>query len=785
MAQPKWGILGAGNIASQFAEALNSMGAEIPAVYARKSQRAQGFAQKFGIPKAYSSLEDFLADENVDIVYIASTHNAHFEHGLKAIEAGKHVLCEKPFTVNYAQAKVLAERAQAQGVFLMEAMSTPFLPAVNAAMQWIAQGEIGTVRELYSSFHIGCDGDVEGRLLNPKLAGGALLDVGIYPISLACKLFGGVPAEIKTTAKLNATGVDSNSVTLLEYAHGRAIITSGIDYNYSNNALIVGDKGVISIPDYSMASSAYLFKNGAVERTFNQIYTHRLSFIAQAVMDSVAAGELQNTVHSIEDTLAQMQLMDELRRFWGLTYPQETEAVSSADSAPLELPQAVLEADPDWHKSAVFYHVYPLGFCGSEAQNNFTSEPTHAIRSLIPYAKHIAELGCNALYLGPLFEASAHGYDTADFLTCDRRLGDNLDIQNVVNAMHNTGIRVILDGVFNHVGREFWAFKDVREKGRQSPYTGWFKLNFEGNSNYNDGFWYEGWEGHFELVKLNLENLELRSYLLDCVEQWLRQFDIDGLRLDVAYSLNRDFMRELRQRCKAIKPDFFLLGECIHGDYASYCKGDLLDSVTNYQCYKGMHSAVNSGNMFEIAHSLNNMFGPENWTSCKGLNLYSFLENHDVSRIATLLEDKSKLSNLYTLLYTMPGIPSVYYGGEWEAEGSKQSGDSALRPSVDVASIPQSALSEHLKSLSKIRRGSKALCVGGYVNLYIQANQLVFLRSVDDESVLVALNFAKEEHSARFNTELKAGINLLTGQRISLQEGALTLPPSSAMIIKY
>jgi predicted dehydrogenase len=151
--------------------------------------------------------------------------------------------------------------------------------------------------------------------------------------------------------------VDSASATLLEYAQGRAIITSGIDYNYSNNALIVGDKGMISIPDYSMASSAYLFKNGAVERTFNQLYTHRLSFIAQAVMDSVAAGELQNTVHSIEDTLAQMQLMDELRCFWGLEYPQETEAVSSADTALPEPTHPVLETEPDWHKNAVFYHI--------------------------------------------------------------------------------------------------------------------------------------------------------------------------------------------------------------------------------------------------------------------------------------------------------------------------------------------------------------------------------------------------------------------------------------------
>ena len=205
----------------------------------------------------------------------------------------------------------------------------------------------------------------------------------------------------------------------------------------------------------------------------------------------------------------------------------------------------------NWFENAVFYHIYPIGYFGCPRQNDFTSEPTHKILRVIDDIPHIKELGCNAVYFGPVFESSAHGYDTADYTKIDRRLGTNEDFKKVCDALHENGIRVVLDGVFNHVGRDFWAFRDVRENKLGSAKKDWFHVR-EGNDGYNDGFWYEGWEGHYELVKLNLYNPEVKQYLKDCITGWKNEFGIDGLRLDVAYCLDLNFLKELHGHCSCL-----------------------------------------------------------------------------------------------------------------------------------------------------------------------------------------------------------------------------------------
>ena len=184
----------------------------------------------------------------------------------------------------------------------------------------------------------------------------------------------------------------------------------------------------------------------------------------------------------------------------------------------------------------------------------------HRIGKIEDWTEHIQQLGANAVYLSPLFDSDSHGYDTRDYCRIDPRLGTNEDFAQVCRTLHDHGIRVVLDGVFNHVGRGFWAFRDVQEKKWASPYKDWFYIDFGGNSNYNDGFWYEGWEGHYELVKLNLQNSAMADYLLNCIRFWVEQFDIDGLRLDVAYCLDKGFLTRLRQFTQSIKPDFFLVG---------------------------------------------------------------------------------------------------------------------------------------------------------------------------------------------------------------------------------
>lgn len=324
-----------------------------------------------------------------------------------------------------------------------------------------------------------------------------------------------------------------------------------------------------------------------------------------------------------------------------------------------------------WFEESAFYQIYPLGLCGAPRENDGGTEPR--ILKLLDWVPHIKKLGADAVYFCPVFESDAHGYDTRDYTKLDGRLGTNADFARVCAALHAAGIRVVLDGVFNHVGRGFWAFRDVLEKREASPYRDWFHIDFGGNSGYNDGLWYEGWEGHYELVKLNLRNPAVAEYLFGCIRGWVEEFGVDGLRLDVAYCLDEDFVRRLRAFTGGLKPAFVLIGEMLHGDYKRMVNGAMLHSATNYECYKGLYSSFNSMNLFEIGHSLARQFGPEAWTLYKGLPLLSFADNHDVTRVATILTNKEHLWPLYGVLFGMPGVPCVYYGSEW-GHGGRQRG---------------------------------------------------------------------------------------------------------------
>ena len=391
----------------------------------------------------------------------------------------------------------------------------------------------------------------------------------------------------------------------------------------------------------------------------------------------------------------------------------------------------------NWFDKSAFYHIYPLGFCGCPDENDFTSEPQHRILKVLDVIPHIKECGFNAVYFGPIFESSRHGYDTADYLVTDRRLGTEEDFKKVFDELHNNGIKVIIDGVFNHVGRDFWAFKDVREHGFGSRYKDWFHVR-DGGSPYGDPFFYEGWEGHYELVKLNLYNPEVKGYIKDCITKWKERFGIDGLRLDVAYCLEENFLRELHGHCKWLAEDFWLMGETLHGDYNRWMAPDKLDSVTNYECYKGLYSSFNDMNMFEIAHSLNRQFGKEQWCLYRGKNLYSFVDNHDVSRIATMLKVKEHLNPIYSLLFTMPGIPAVYYGSEYGVEGDKHQGDKVLRPEFELKE--DTALTKHIAVLAKFRTESDVLAAGGYHQLQLTNRQYSFMREYNGKRVITALN---------------------------------------------
>jgi alpha amylase catalytic region len=435
-----------------------------------------------------------------------------------------------------------------------------------------------------------------------------------------------------------------------------------------------------------------------------------------------------------------------------------------------------------WATNSVFYQIYPLGFCGAPKENDGQLVPR--IRKVVEIIPHIKKLNIDAIYFSPVFESDRHGYDTRDYTKIDVRLGSNEDFAFVCKTLKENGIRVVLDGVFNHVGRGFFAFQDVLQNRENSIYKDWFHISFEGDSCFNDGLWYEGWEGHFELVKLNLENPNVIEYLFSCIKMWIEEFNIDGLRLDVAYCLKESFMRKLREFSNSVGEDFFLLGEVLFGDYNRIVNDEMLHSCTNYECYKGLYSSFNDMNLFEIAHSLNRQFGKEGSAIYKGKHLLSFADNHDVIRVASILKEQKHLPLVYALLFGMPGIPCIYYGSEWGITGVKdKNSDDDLRP--EIKAPEWNDLTTLISSLALIRKEHKSLIFGEYKSVVLTNRQLILEREFEGERIWVGVNADSSEYYARFNSSA-AGVatDLLSDEKVYLQDGYM-LPPYSLFYWKH
>ena len=433
-----------------------------------------------------------------------------------------------------------------------------------------------------------------------------------------------------------------------------------------------------------------------------------------------------------------------------------------------------------WYDEAVFYHIYPLGLTGAPKQNSY-GEPEHRLNTLIPWISHIKEIGCNAIYIGPLFESVGHGYETTDYKKLDSRLGTNEDLANFVAECHRQGVRVILDGVFNHTGRDFFAFADIRKNRENSPYKDWYRnVNFWGNNQFNDGFSYENWGGYDLLAKLNQNNPAVRDYICDVVRFWVKEFDIDGIRLDAADVLDFDYMRALRRVADEVKPEFWLMGEVIHGDYTRWVNEGTLHSVTNYHLHKALYSGHNDHNYFEIAHTVKRLYGMGG-NRPDGLKLYNFVDNHDVERIYTKLSNKAHFTPVHVLLYTLPGIPSVYYGSEFGIEGRKDRfSDDSLRPALSLSdytdAIEKNSCTRLIAALGRIRQNTKALSYGDYQELLLRNRQYAFSRNYNGESVLITVN----NDDSDYVMTLPAGnvaeyIGALTGQRVSVAGGNIAV----------
>ena len=321
----------------------------------------------------------------------------------------------------------------------------------------------------------------------------------------------------------------------------------------------------------------------------------------------------------------------------------------------------------------------------------------------------------------------------------------------------------------------------MQEKKWDSPYKDWFHLSFDGNSNYNDGFWYEGWEGNYDLVKLNLSNPAVTDYLMESVKFWIDEFDIDGLRLDVAYMVDREFLKRLRRETASWKEDFFLAGEMIGGDYNQIMNDEMCHSVTNYECRKGIYSSMNSYNLYEIKSSLERQFGPDPWCLYTGKHLFSFVDNHDVSRIASELTNPNHLKLSYALMYCMPGIPMIYYGSEWGILGDKKDGDPALRPALEAPEWND--LTDYLAKLGEIRASEPVLASGNYRTLQITNRQYVFERESADGRIIFAINIDENPFHAGFDARAGRAVDLLNGGDVDFGAG-LEIPAYTAMVLK-
>ncbi len=432
-----------------------------------------------------------------------------------------------------------------------------------------------------------------------------------------------------------------------------------------------------------------------------------------------------------------------------------------------------------WAEEGVLYQIYPLGMCGAPFENDGQQE--HRILQVLDWIPHLQKLGVTAVLFNPLFESDTHGYNTRDFRKVDVRLGTNEDFRRVCDALHEAGIRILLDGVFNHAGRGFGPFEDVLQKRGESAYKDWFYLNLNGNNGYNDGLWYEGWEGNYDLVKLNLDNEAVRSYLLESVSMWMDTFGIDGLRLDVAYMLNRNFLKALRWHVDRKKPDFYLIGEILGGDYKQIVNPEMCNSATNYECCKGLWSSFNSMNLFEINHSLIRQFGSDPWCLYRGMHLLSFADNHDITRLASVLTNPAHLPLVYAMMFGMPGIPCIYYGSEWGIKGRKEDGDPCLRPKVEQPEW--NGLTDWIAKLSGAKTSSEALCYGDFRSILLTNRQCIFERKSEHERVLVAINADGAEYTAHFDAGCGRAVDLITGEDHDFGGGS-RLPAYSAAFWK-
>ncbi|HYH76415.1 MAG TPA: alpha-amylase family glycosyl hydrolase [Arthrobacter sp.] len=449
--------------------------------------------------------------------------------------------------------------------------------------------------------------------------------------------------------------------------------------------------------------------------------------------------------------------------------------------------------EPSWVRHAVWWHVYPLGFAGAETDALPAGTPAeHRLQKLIPWLEYIVELGASGLALGPVFASETHGYDTTDYFRIDPRLGDDSDFDSLIHEAHARGLRVLLDGVFNHTGRSFLPFREAMAHGPNAPTAPWFRISWQ---QHGPGYLpepeagrhqaepdYEDFEGHHHLVALNHEEPEVAQFVALVMKHWLGR-GADGWRLDAAYAVPSAFWSAVLADVREDYPEAYFVGEYIHGDYAGEVGRGTLDSATQYELWKAVWSSLNDANFYELASSLerHNSF----------LDTFvplTFVGNHDVTRIASQLRDPRLLPLALAVLFTVGGTPAIYYGDEQGYRGVKEDragGDDDIRPQFPAAPSGLADLGHHIYRLHQELIGLRrrhAWLHTAHTTVVSLSNEKLVYRSTGEAgpdgkvpTVVVALN--QSEHPADVEVPpsdavLLAGSGrLVAGSRVALPAG--------------
>lgn len=387
-----------------------------------------------------------------------------------------------------------------------------------------------------------------------------------------------------------------------------------------------------------------------------------------------------------------------------------------------------------WADQAILWQLYPLGFVGADVTGNVAEPDRHLLRRLIEWLDYAVELGCSGLLLGPIFASATHGYDTIDYTKIDPRLGTDEDFDALVTACHERGLKVVLDGVFNHVASTHPAYLDVLEHGESSAFASWF---------VPDGDGYATFEGHEGLIVLNHQQPQITHLVTDVMTHWLGR-GADGWRLDAAYAISPHFWRPIVATVYQQYPDSYLFGEMIHGDYADYVQSSGLHSVTQYELWKAIWSALNERNLFELGWALQRHAG-----FLQSFIPQTFIGNHDVTRIASQLRDVDLLPHALLVLATVGGIPSIYAGDEQAFRGQKYDragGDDEIRPPFPASPAQLSELGAENYRLHQevlgLRRRLPWLFSAAPIEVHTANEQLVYRCEGDGEAIVVALNLA-------------------------------------------